>query len=53
MLGRGIKQVEVGGKVNCFEMGHGLDLVTAIASSVFRKGFSPDFLDPLKAKGKQ
>ena len=43
MLG-GIKQVQVHGKVNCFEMGHRLDLVPAIASAGFREGFSPGFL---------
>lgn len=35
----------MGGKVNCFEMGHRCDLVPAIASAGFREGLSPDFLD--------
>lgn len=34
----------MGGKVNCFEMGHRLVLVPATDSAVFR-GFSPGFLD--------
>ena len=31
--------------MNCFEMGHRLGLVPAIASAGFREGFSPGFLD--------